>query len=246
MRELRWLQRRTWTHCAVLAAATDKIIVAVFHQMIEDMSGLSHKNAVRLRDMLNAFSQVTSKHLTEQVQFYFSLYDHDGSGSLDKSEVRHVVNAWLCPCPMPTYSFRSWAPQILHMLLSSVERTNKNATQVLDLLAVLDKDGDGTVTYEEFMDNAFREPIIMSTLEAVFNVRGNVSNMLSVTKKGNVVKLKQVRCGYSCTCNLPPVLTSVWLLPGQPNQCCSCATSKHGRQRASEPRTKAHTRRAQR
>lgn len=105
MRGLRWLQRRTWTHCAVLAAATDKIIVAVFHQMIEDMSGLTHKNAVRLRDMLNAFSQVTSKHLTEQVQFYFSLYDHDGSGSLDKSEVRHVVNTWLCPCPMPTSSF---------------------------------------------------------------------------------------------------------------------------------------------
>jgi len=66
------------------------------------------------------------------------------------------------------------------MLLSSLERSNKNATQVLDLLAVLDRDGDGTVTFKEFMANAYREPIIMSTLEALFNIRGNVDTMLNL------------------------------------------------------------------
>lgn len=116
------------------------------HMMFDD----EKSGQVPLRDMINAFAQVLTTSIEERASFYFDVYDLDGSGALDKNEVR----AWAglggpirCPVtdtrPVPR-------AQVMHMLLTASEKTNKHAAEVLSMLARLDKDCDGTVSLEEF------------------------------------------------------------------------------------------------
>ena len=98
--------------------------------------------------------QVLSSTMESRSNLYFELFDLDGSGSLDKSE-------------------------IMHMLLSVSERSNRHAAQVLDMLAGLDTDCDGLVSFDEFLARATRQPLLLETLERMFMVCGDVKDVLA-------------------------------------------------------------------
>ena len=63
--------------------STHRDIDAVHMMFDDEKTGL-----VPLRDMINAFAQVLTTSIEERASFYFDVYDLDGSGSLDKNEVR--------------------------------------------------------------------------------------------------------------------------------------------------------------
>jgi len=107
-----------------------------------------------MRDIITAFGQVLTDTIEDRASFFFEVYDLDGSGSLDRNE-------------------------IMHMLLTASESSNAHAKDVLSMLSKLDKDCDGHVSLEEFQERASRQPLLMETLERMFMVRGDISNVLA-------------------------------------------------------------------
>lgn len=100
---------------------------------------------VVLRDALNAMMQAVSDDDATHVLFWFWLADIDGDGSLGKEEV-------------------------LHLLVSSKARADKNAREVHAALMDLDDDKDGVVTFDEFYERARTSPVLMAVLQTMFRV----------------------------------------------------------------------------
>lgn len=114
------------------------------------------------RDLLLGFVQVFTPRQTDKAAFLFEMYDNDASGTLDRNEV-------------------------LHMLLSAQEKTNRSASVVIQLLRDLDVDGDGRITLEEFKATAVKQPLLLESMEKIFSVRGEIYDVLrdyAVTRAG--------------------------------------------------------------
>lgn len=120
----------------------------VRRMLFEAYEGLSTgliARVVTTRDVLNAFTQVLTTSRDEQVKMFFKLFDLDGNGELDNNEV-------------------------LFMILSAKTAVSEGASEVIAMLEALDRDGDGSVTLDEFMERAFRVPIVVQALHTLFGV----------------------------------------------------------------------------
>lgn len=91
---------QTWFMCDQYV---DKMLVRVYDEIHADLNSRHETTGVRLREVFNALSQVMSKSLVEQVEFYFDLFDLDGSGSLDKGEVCRCKLLRACAMTVPGF-----------------------------------------------------------------------------------------------------------------------------------------------
>ena len=98
-----------------------------------------------IRVLLNNFAQMLCRTVTEQTRFYFTLYDIDGSGTLDSNE-------------------------IVFMLLSTQMSANPAAAAVLDMIHYMDEACTGYVHREEFRVRAVRSQLVMDTMSRLFAV----------------------------------------------------------------------------
>jgi len=108
-------------------------------------------DALLMRDIVNGLGQTLSQSRDVRAQFFFDLYDISGDGTLDVSE-------------------------LVHMLLCSKQHVNASAAAVLRSLRTMDTDMDGRVTMEEFRARAMRDPEV---LQAVFRCAAALTCLLS-------------------------------------------------------------------
>lgn len=94
-------------------------------------------------ELFVGLSQVMTGTNEERAAFYFDMYDVDGSGEMDHDE-------------------------ILHMLLSSQQAQEKSVETANRVLAVLDEDGDGTVTIDEFIERVQAVPEVLECFRRLF------------------------------------------------------------------------------
>ena len=71
------------------------------------------------------YEQLLDGSLSEKAEFFFRLYDFDGTGSLDKDEV-------------------------IHMVINSQETIDNSVAVAMKMLRQLDIDGNGRVSLREF------------------------------------------------------------------------------------------------
>ena len=71
------------------------------------------------------YEQLLDGSLSEKAEFFFRLYDFDGTGSLDKDEV-------------------------IHMVINSQETIDNSVAVAMKMLRQLDIDGNGRVSLQEF------------------------------------------------------------------------------------------------
>jgi Ca2+-binding EF-hand superfamily protein len=95
--------------------------------------------------IISGMSQAIGMSPEDRVLLYFDLYDAAGDGKMDRREVMDLV-------------------------LSTEKVRNDDAEAVVSLLQGLDKDGDGTITKEEFMARASRQPELMDVIDRLFGV----------------------------------------------------------------------------
>lgn len=112
----------------------------LFIVLDEDRSG-----TVDLTELLKGLGQIFSDDSRDRADFYFQLYDLDGSGDISRDEV-------------------------MHMLLAAQEATNNAAAKTSKLLRFLDIDGDGTVTRDEFRTATKRNPRLLEAFGRLFGV----------------------------------------------------------------------------
>lgn len=85
----------------------------------------NRSGAISTLEMFNGLAQLLDGSKEEKADFFFRLYDFDGSGVLDKDE-------------------------IIHMVLNSQETLDTSVSVASKMLAELDVDGDGKITLSEF------------------------------------------------------------------------------------------------
>ena len=121
-------------------------------------------------------AQVSTHDVLKQVLIFFKCADADGSGALDRHE-------------------------LMHMLLTTQKKLANQARLIVDMLAALDENGDGSVSLNEFQASARRQPLVLSSIDSLFQVnRNNMSGVLpSPVSYNGQAKGVAVRCGKDMT-----------------------------------------------
>lgn len=120
----------------------------IVRQVFEEMK--KTRSQLEMRDFLTAASQIFTTSTEEQIMFFFRLYDLDGGGTLSRNE-------------------------IMVMLITSQRAMDEEVAKIVDFLERLDADGDGLVSYDEFMEYAARDAHMMETLSQLFWVRSSTA-----------------------------------------------------------------------
>lgn len=114
-------------------------------------------NGLMLRDIVNAIGQTLAPSRMARAGFFFDLYDTSGNGSLDVSE-------------------------LVHMLLCSKQQDCDAAASVIATLKAIDVDDSGYISMDEFKLRAMREPKVLQAMFRLFNVdAGGLKALLKVT-----------------------------------------------------------------
>ena len=136
--------------CNLLQVGRNEYVERLFAMFDNDRSGL-----VDLKEFIIGLSNVSQTGRDNKVKFAFQIFDLDGSGYIDENELRKIVKA-----------------------------TNMASEKQLDrkvkwLMSQVDKNNDGTISFDEFVLLARRFPNIVFP---AFSLVSNVSKVMG--KKG--------------------------------------------------------------
>ena len=101
------------------------------------------KNRVTFKDLMQGLGQVMAGSIESKAAFYFSLYDMDGSGEIDREE-------------------------LLRTLYESQVATQGSEEEVVRLMQRLDADGSGTVDAKEFLEACKADHAVLECFGRIF------------------------------------------------------------------------------
>nr|XP_015809177.2 guanylyl cyclase-activating protein 2 [Nothobranchius furzeri] len=115
-------------------------------------------NTIDFLEFVAALNLVFRGDLEHKLRWSFKVYDKDGNGYVDRSELRSIIDS-------------------IHRIKkgSKTEMTNSNPTvdEVVDrILDAVDVDRDGAVSIEEFIKGAQEDPWVLSMLRLDMNPTG--------------------------------------------------------------------------
>ena len=136
--------------CSLLQVGRNEFVERLFAMFDNDRSGL-----IDLKEFIIGLSNVSQTGRDQKVKFAFQIFDLDGSGYIDNDELRKIVKA-----------------------------TNMASEKQLDrkvkwLMSQVDKNNDGTISFDEFVVLARRFPNIVFP---AFSLVSNVTKVMG--KKG--------------------------------------------------------------
>lgn len=99
--------------------------------------------------------------MEDRARFFFSLYDVDGSGSVDQHEITEAI------------------------MLTQPENADAETTErrVLKIMAHFDSDGDDSVSLNEFTAACIRDPSLLEVFGCLFGSHELVRDLSTATKK---------------------------------------------------------------
>ncbi|MFT7806826.1 guanylyl cyclase-activating protein 2-like [Arapaima gigas] len=112
-------------------------------------------NTIDFLEYVAALNLVFRGSLEHKLRWSFKVYDKDGNGYVDKSEVQEIVEA--------IYRIkRSLKREPSYQQLSAAEVCER-------IFQVVDSNGDGKITLEEFIEGARRDQWVMNMLQLDMN-----------------------------------------------------------------------------
>ncbi|XP_028812248.1 guanylyl cyclase-activating protein 2-like isoform X1 [Denticeps clupeoides] len=115
-------------------------------------------NTIDFLEFVAALNLVFRGNLEHKLRWSFKVYDKDGNGHIDRKELKEIIDS--------IYRVKKAAkkdPQSLQM----------STDEVCDrILQGIDSDGDGTITLDEFLEGAKKDPWILNMLRLDMNPSG--------------------------------------------------------------------------
>ncbi|XP_076853545.1 guanylyl cyclase-activating protein 2-like [Brachyhypopomus gauderio] len=104
-------------------------------------------NTIDFLEYVAALNLVFRGDLEHKLRWSFKVYDKDGNGVLDRSELRAVIEV------------------ICHVKKAGSKDSDVSVDEICDrIFNVVDVNGDGHITLEEFMEGAKKDPWILDML----------------------------------------------------------------------------------
>merc|ERR1719183_990023 len=193
----------------------------VLEAMFSHFDPAAHGGRVLIRDVVNGLAQLMAPSETEHMEVCFDLYDLDGSGSLTRDE-------------------------ILHMLMSAAQNTHDAARRVVQQMAALDHNGDGLITKQEFRDRAYLVPEVMHSLRIILGVKDQqrlpeVPSGVNSAESTPVASPKPRRPVKPAAKRSAALGKAVGFRLGRMGEAASAGTSTRGSHKPSAPRSRVAT-----
>ncbi|XP_062405363.1 guanylyl cyclase-activating protein 2-like [Sardina pilchardus] len=115
-------------------------------------------NTIDFLEFVAALNLVFRGDLEHKLRWSFKVYDKDGNGFIDKTELRDIIDSIY---------------RIKRVSKKDPETPQLSADEVCErIFKVIDVDGDGQITLEEFLEGAQRDPWILNMLRLDMNPSG--------------------------------------------------------------------------
>ncbi|PRP80092.1 calcium-binding protein [Planoprotostelium fungivorum] len=118
----------------------------IFNVFDEDKDG-----GINFQEFVAALSVMTRGDPTEKLEFAFNMYDIDGDGVIDKREMGQIMESFYkLVGPLVTFSGKKY------------ESPSQLVEEFFD---IMDKNGDGKITLEEYKEGALKNPDVIQGLK---------------------------------------------------------------------------------
>ncbi|XP_048119087.1 guanylyl cyclase-activating protein 2-like [Alosa alosa] len=115
-------------------------------------------NTIDFLEFVAALNLVFRGDLQHKLRWSFKVYDKDGNGFIDKTELRAIIDSIY---------------RIKRVSKKDPETPQLSADEVCErIFKVIDVDGDGQITLEEFLEGAQKDPWILNILRLDMNPSG--------------------------------------------------------------------------
>eukprot|EP01117_Protostelium_nocturnum_P006490 TRINITY_DN2340_c0_g1_i1.p1 TRINITY_DN2340_c0_g1~~TRINITY_DN2340_c0_g1_i1.p1 ORF type:complete len:187 (+),score=49.83 TRINITY_DN2340_c0_g1_i1:78-638(+) len=118
----------------------------VFNVFDDDKDG-----SINFQEFVAALSVMTRGEPKEKLELAFNMYDLDGNGFIDKKEMSQIMESFF---------------KLVGPLITFSGKRYDSATQLVEeFFDVMDKNGDGRITLEEYKEGALKNPDIIQGLK---------------------------------------------------------------------------------
>ncbi|XP_012686117.1 guanylyl cyclase-activating protein 2-like [Clupea harengus] len=115
-------------------------------------------NTIDFLEFVAALNLVFRGDLEHKLRWSFKVYDKDGNGFVDKTELRAIIDS--------IYRIKRVSKKDTEPHQLSVDEVCERIFKVIDV------DGDGHITLEEFLEGAHKDPWILNMLRLDMNPSG--------------------------------------------------------------------------
>jgi len=123
---------------------------------------VNNDGVIDFREFITALSVTSRGSAEEKLKWVFSMYDADGNGHITRDEMHEIVGAIYKMVGTSTvYNFEGGV-------------TKQAEKRVAHIYQTMDKNADGRLTLDEFVEGAMNDPSLGTLLSGVVSPGGNV------------------------------------------------------------------------